>query len=284
MIISSYYFDVRGIRVCVCVCVSVCFAYFLIAGVELCIPCIFFGVINHLVFPSAIFYRARLVDRYCLNLVLSWNILFSPSTLIDTFAGYSSLDQHLRFLRGCKISIQALLTFRVSVKKSGVILISLALYDTWTCFLFKPLTFFFLQIKYFDYYVVGGFYLVQSNWWSVSFLYIYSHLFSRVGLIFFYDFVENMFWALELGFFTFYSYSSQVGYFHRIPDFLDVLCQEHLDLTFFQTYVQISSIVSSMSEIVSSSISFILFVMTASIVPVIFPWFCISWIPLYFLY
>jgi hypothetical protein len=92
MIISSYYFDVRGIRVCVCVCVSVCFAYFLIAGVELCIPCIFFGVINHLVFPSAIFYRARLVDRYCLNLVLSWNILFSPSTLIDTFAGYSSLD------------------------------------------------------------------------------------------------------------------------------------------------------------------------------------------------
>ena len=31
------------------------------------------------------------MDMYCLNLVLLWNILFSPSMLIESFAGYSSL-------------------------------------------------------------------------------------------------------------------------------------------------------------------------------------------------
>jgi hypothetical protein len=31
------------------------------------------------------------VVRYCLNLVLSQNILLSPSMVIESFAGYSSL-------------------------------------------------------------------------------------------------------------------------------------------------------------------------------------------------
>ena len=31
--------------------------------------------------------RARFVGRYCVNLVLSWNILFSPSTVIESFVG-----------------------------------------------------------------------------------------------------------------------------------------------------------------------------------------------------
>ena len=42
-------------------------------------------------FPSSILCRAGLVERYCLNLVLSWNILVSPSIVIESFAGYSSL-------------------------------------------------------------------------------------------------------------------------------------------------------------------------------------------------
>jgi hypothetical protein len=31
------------------------------------------------------------VDRYSLNLVLTWNILFFPSMLIESFAGYGGL-------------------------------------------------------------------------------------------------------------------------------------------------------------------------------------------------
>ena len=42
-------------------------------------------------FPPIILCRAGLVEIYCVNLVLSWNILISPSMLIESFAGYSSL-------------------------------------------------------------------------------------------------------------------------------------------------------------------------------------------------
>lgn len=46
-------------------------------------------------FPSSIFCRVGLLHVYCLNLVMSWTILFSPSLLIESFAGYSSLGCHL---------------------------------------------------------------------------------------------------------------------------------------------------------------------------------------------
>ncbi|ERE84087.1 hypothetical protein H671_2g6234 [Cricetulus griseus] len=42
-------------------------------------------------FPSRTFCSAGFVDMYCLNLFLSWKILFSPSILIESFAGYSIL-------------------------------------------------------------------------------------------------------------------------------------------------------------------------------------------------
>ena len=76
-------------------------------------------------FPSIILCRAGFVDRYCVNLVLSWNILFSPSMIIESFAGYSSLGWHLYSLRVCMTSDQALLTFIVSVEKSCATLIGL---------------------------------------------------------------------------------------------------------------------------------------------------------------
>jgi hypothetical protein len=38
--------------------------------------------------PSIILYRAGLINRYCLNWVLSWNILIPPSMLTENFAGY----------------------------------------------------------------------------------------------------------------------------------------------------------------------------------------------------
>jgi len=64
--------------------------------------------------------RAELVERYCLNLVLSWNILVFPSIMIESFAEYSILGWHLCFLRSWKTSVQDLLDFRVSFEKSCV--------------------------------------------------------------------------------------------------------------------------------------------------------------------
>ena len=70
------------------------------------------------------------MERYCMNLVLWWNTLVSPSMVIESFAGYSSLGWHLCSLRVCITSVLDLLAFIVSGEKSGVILISLPLYVT----------------------------------------------------------------------------------------------------------------------------------------------------------
>ena len=66
--------------------------------------------------------------RYWLNLVLSWNILFCPSMVIESFAGYSSLDCHPWSLNVCKMLDEDLLAFIVFTEKSGVTLIGLPLY------------------------------------------------------------------------------------------------------------------------------------------------------------
>ena len=58
-----------------------------------------------------------------MNLVFSWNTLVFPSMVIESCAGYSSLEWHLCYLRVCITSVQDLLAFIVSGEKSGVILI-----------------------------------------------------------------------------------------------------------------------------------------------------------------
>ena len=68
------------------------------------------------------------MERYCVNLVLSWNILVSMVT--ENFAEYSNLCWHLCSLRVCMTFAQHLLAFIVSGEKSGVILIGLPLYVT----------------------------------------------------------------------------------------------------------------------------------------------------------
>ena len=68
------------------------------------------------------------MERYCVNLVLSWNTLVSPSMVIESFDGYSSLGWHLCSLKVCITSVQDLLAFIVSGEKSGVILIGLPFY------------------------------------------------------------------------------------------------------------------------------------------------------------
>ena len=70
------------------------------------------------------------MERYCINFVLSWNILFSLSMVTESFAEYCSLGWHLCSLRVCITSVQYLLAFIVHSEKSGVILIDLLSYDT----------------------------------------------------------------------------------------------------------------------------------------------------------
>jgi hypothetical protein len=72
------------------------------------------------------------VERYCVNSVLSWNTLVSPSMIIESFAGYSSLGWHLCSLRVCITSVQDLLALIDSGENSGIILLGLPLYVTWT--------------------------------------------------------------------------------------------------------------------------------------------------------
>ena len=67
------------------------------------------------------------MDRYCTNLVLSWNILVSPSMMIESFAGYSRLGWHLCSFSVCMRSAQDLLAFIVFGEKSGMIVIGLPL-------------------------------------------------------------------------------------------------------------------------------------------------------------
>jgi hypothetical protein len=64
------------------------------------------------------------MERYCVNLVLSWNNLVSPSMVIESFAGCSTLGCSFRV---CVTSVLDLLAFRVTGEKSGVILIGLPL-------------------------------------------------------------------------------------------------------------------------------------------------------------
>jgi len=68
------------------------------------------------------------VERYCVILVLSSNILVSPSIFLESFAGYHILGWHLCSPRVYMKFAQDLLSFIVSVEKSGVILRGLPLY------------------------------------------------------------------------------------------------------------------------------------------------------------
>ena len=70
------------------------------------------------------------MERCFVNLFLLWNTLFSPSVVIESFSGYSSLGWHLYSLSVCITSVQYLLAFIFSGEKSGLILIGLPLYVT----------------------------------------------------------------------------------------------------------------------------------------------------------
>jgi hypothetical protein len=58
---------------------------------ERLLSCFFYDVVSLLVFPYIILCRTGFLERYCVNLVLSWNILVFPSMVNESFAWYSSL-------------------------------------------------------------------------------------------------------------------------------------------------------------------------------------------------
>ena len=70
------------------------------------------------------------MERHCVNLVLSWNTLVSPSMVFESLSEYSSLGWHLCSHSVWITSVQDLLAFILSGEKSGVILIGLPLYVT----------------------------------------------------------------------------------------------------------------------------------------------------------
>jgi hypothetical protein len=121
-----------------------CFLLFLLFDVDLCFCSYllldllkedYFLAFSRVLFPSVcwsfsciILCKARFVERYYVNLVLSWNILVSPSMVIESFAGYSSLGWYLCSRRVYMISAQDLLAFILSVEKSCVFLIGLPLH------------------------------------------------------------------------------------------------------------------------------------------------------------
>jgi hypothetical protein len=82
--------------------------------------CLLLGLLKNyfLAFPKASFpslcwsftfiflLRTGFMERYCVNLVLSWSTLFSPTMVIDSFAGYSSLSWNLCSFSVCIASVQ----------------------------------------------------------------------------------------------------------------------------------------------------------------------------------
>lgn len=96
-------FLVVVVVVCVSVCVLVymCYPSFNFAGLGLFILCVFVGVISlfHWSFPSSTYSGAGSVDRDCLSLSLSWNVLPFPPMVFKSFAVYSRLGWHLWSLR-----------------------------------------------------------------------------------------------------------------------------------------------------------------------------------------
>lgn len=113
-------------------------------------------------------------------------------------------------------------------------------------------------------------FLIQSIWCAVNFFYMYSYLFLQVLGIFFYDFVENTFWAFELES-SFIPIILSFGLF-TVSQISQIFCVRNiLDLTFSLTDLSISYVLSSKLEPeILSSISSILLVMFVSIIPVLF--------------
>ena len=92
-----------------------------------------------------------------------------------------------------------------------------------------PLTasiFFLCQCNlYFSQYVTGGIsVLIESIGSSISFLYVHGHWFLQVRKVFFYNFVEDIYWPVNFEIFTlFYTYNPQVWFSPCVLEILGFL-------------------------------------------------------------
>jgi hypothetical protein len=78
--------------------------------------------------PFRILCSGGLLVIHCLSFCLSLKTFIIPSVLNDSFAGYSILGVKLFSFSAQNTSLHAFLTFKVSVERSAVILMSLPLY------------------------------------------------------------------------------------------------------------------------------------------------------------
>jgi hypothetical protein len=46
--------------------------------------------------------KAGFIDRYCLNIILSWIVLFYPFIVMESYPGYSNMVWHFWSLRICR--------------------------------------------------------------------------------------------------------------------------------------------------------------------------------------
>lgn len=69
---------------------------FILSGLGVCIACVLLGVVNlfWLVFSFKCKELYLLSDKFAEIWFSSWNILFSPSLVIESFTGFGSLDWH----------------------------------------------------------------------------------------------------------------------------------------------------------------------------------------------
>ena len=82
-------------------------------------------------FPVITLWTAWFVERYCVNLVLPWNSLISPSMVIESFAGIVAWVG-ICVLLGSAYHLSRILWLSYFLLRSlGVILIGLALYVIW---------------------------------------------------------------------------------------------------------------------------------------------------------
>ena len=134
---SCYFVLVVVLFVCLFVCLFVFAPLFWFAELGLFVLCVFLDVVNIFLswsFSSRAFCRTGFVDRYYLNLVylrisfflhLWWLKVFLGIVVWAGICDVWSLRVYITYF-------QALLAFRVSIEKSGVILIGLPLYITWS--------------------------------------------------------------------------------------------------------------------------------------------------------
>ena len=120
MIVSSCYFIAIVVVVWLCVCSSLGFT-----GVILFIAWVFAGIVGLLRLAYSFYYLLQgWIYRYIL-FDFDFIMEYLYETMIESFARYTNLLASVVCFRVCKTSVQALLDFRVSIEKSGIILIGL---------------------------------------------------------------------------------------------------------------------------------------------------------------